>query len=124
MELIQTKYDHIFLADVKSQGVLEECAVLKEFANGDIAFFPVNNMDTLDKQRLLSIVTHRNAKMMPLWDLMRGVTLKNGRNALDYFHQYVKVRTVSGVMLLPRAGQTGVALVQEVAANVPPVEKT
>jgi hypothetical protein len=38
---------------------------------------------------------------------MSQVTLGNGANALDYFHQYVKVLTPGGAVINPTVGRIG-----------------
>jgi hypothetical protein len=56
---------------------------------------------------MVRVITKRDAHKYPLWDLLSGSTLKNGMNALDYFNQLVKVRSVSGQIFQPQSGKVG-----------------
>lgn len=102
---------HIYWIDLKNNGVLIECAVVKTDANGNRFYFEVGPLDGIDKQRLTRILTSRNARNFELWDLMSNVTLNNGVNALSYFHQLVKIISAQGVIYNPRAGVVGVGQV-------------
>lgn len=102
---------HIYWIDLKDNGVLYECAVMKTDGNGNRFYFEVGPLDGIDKQRLTRILTSRNAKSFELWDLMSNVTLNNGINALGYFHQLVKIISEQGVIYNPRAGVVGVGQV-------------
>lgn len=103
------QYPHIEWLDLQNNGVLTESAIMKRDSNGNIYFFPVTSLDSVDKQRLRNILTGRNAKNFPLWDLMQQVTLGNGVNALEYFHQLVKVLTPNGQIIDATAGRVGAA---------------
>lgn len=103
------QFPHIEWLDLQNNGVLTECAVMKRDGNGNIYFFPVTSLDSVDKQRLRNILTGRNARNFPLWDLMQQVTLGNGVNALEYFHQLVKVLTPNGQIIDATAGRVGAA---------------
>lgn len=98
---------HIRWIDLKNNGVLTECAVLKEDGFGNVYFIEIPNLDSIDKQRMARILTNRNAPNFELWDLMSQITLNNGLNALDYFHQLVKVITPKGIIMNPRQGVVG-----------------
>ncbi|MFY0655403.1 MAG: hypothetical protein JXR12_01365 [Neptunomonas phycophila] len=106
---MQGKLPHIEWLDLKGDGVLHECAIMKRDPNGNIYFFKVEPIDGVDKKRLRDIITGRNATMFPLWDLMRQNRLGNGINALDYFHQLVRVLTPSGSIMEPQYGVVGAA---------------
>ena len=100
-------FPHVQWIDLKGNGVLTECAVLKEDGFGNTFYIEIPKLDGIDKNRLLRIVSNRNARNFPLWDLMSQVTLNNGINALEYFHQLVKVITPEGVIMNPRSGEVG-----------------
>lgn len=103
------EYPHVAWADLHNNKVLVEIAVLKlDPNNGDLYYIPIAHMDDSDRKRLVSIVTKRDAHKYPLWDLMANVTLKNGMNALEYFHQLVSVRTAGGQIMRPSPGKIGV----------------
>lgn len=102
---------HIQWIDLKGNGVLTECAVFKEDGFGNTYYIEVPNLDQIDKTRLARILQSRNAETFELWDLMSQVTLNNGLNALDYFHQLVKVISPDGVVMNPRAGTVGTGTV-------------
>lgn len=100
-------YPHVKWIDLRGDGVVVECAVMKEDEFGNIYFFELSKLDSVDKQRLFRIITSRSAGQFELWDLLSQRTLGNGMNALDYFHQLVKVVTPSGKVKTPRAGEMG-----------------
>ena len=102
---------HIEWIDLKGNGVLSECAVLKEDGFGNTYYLEVPNLDMIDKTRLARILQSRKADDYELWDIMSQVTLNNGLNALEYFHQLVKVITPDGVIMNPRAGTVGTGTV-------------
>jgi len=98
---------HIFWIDLEGNGVLVQCAVMKRDEQGNIYYIPLENMDDIDRMRLLRIIKNRNATNFELWDLMSNITLNNGENALTYFHQMVLVITASGVKTTPSVGRMG-----------------
>ncbi len=100
-------FPHIQWIDLKNNGVLVECAVFKEDGFGNTYYIEVPNLDSIDKTRLVRILQNRNSGNLELWDLMSQVTLNNGMNALDYFHQLVKVISPKGIIMNPRAGTVG-----------------
>jgi len=102
------KYPHIKWLNLKNDGTATECAIVKSTMNG-IFFIPLRNLDNIDLRRIFRIIMSRNSGNIPLWDLMSQVTLKNGINALEYFHQYVKVITPTGKIMVPRVGVEGIA---------------
>lgn len=103
---------HIKWIDLKNDGVLIECAVMKEDSFGNIYFIQVNQLDSIDRRRLARILQNRNAQNFELWDLMSNITLNNGINALTYFHQLVKVITPMGVVSSPKQGEVGTGYVR------------
>ena len=95
-----SSYKFIEWMDIDGTGMLSECAILKKFESGDVYFFPLSSLDFIDKQRLHSIITGRNATMYTeLWQLLEQHTLGNGSNALMYFNQLAKQRTLTGQVL-------------------------
>lgn len=113
-----TTHPHIAWADIYGNGVLVEVAVLAlDPKNGDLHFIPIAALDAVDRQRLLKIIGKRDAVKYPLWDLLDTSTLKNGMNALEYFFQLAKVRTISGQIFRPNTGRVGVAPVGPMSAR-------
>jgi len=111
-------HPHIAWADLHANGVLIEIAVVSlDQNNGDLYFIPVAGLDRVDHERLLRIITKRDAHKYPLWDLMSNSTLKNGINALEYFHQLVKVRSVSGQFFKPGTGKVGSSMYGSMSAR-------
>ena len=108
------EYNHIAWIELHADGILHECAVLKQNNDGNILFFPVNHLDEIDRRRLSGILLDRNAGNFELWDLMAQKTLGNGVNALAYFHQLVKVLSPNGKILDPKSGQVGTAVAGQV----------
>lgn len=107
IELKEGNLPHVFWIDLKSDGVFHECVVLKKDNMGNISFFQVNSLDSIDKKRLSRILQGRLAPQMECWDLFSQQTLNNGVNALSYFHPLVKVITLSGKMFSPKHGVMG-----------------
>lgn len=105
-------YPHIEWLDLHGKGVLTECAIMKKDGNGNVYHFQIASLDSIDKTRLRNILVSRNAKNFPLWDLMQQVTLGNGINALEYFHQLVKVLTPSGQIIDATHGRMGASVVR------------
>lgn len=110
---IKGAYPHLEWLDLYGDGIAYECAIMKRDENGNVSFIKLANLDDIDKSRLRDIVTHRNAKGHALWDLMSQVTLGNGVNALEYFHQLVKILTPSGKILDPVMGRMGLSVGQQ-----------
>ncbi len=102
---------HIKWIDLNNNGVLIECAVMNEDALGNIAFVQVNQLDAVDRRRLLKIITGRTAQQFKLWDLLSNITLNNGVNALTYFHQLVRTISQNGVISSPKPGELGTGVV-------------
>lgn len=101
------QFPHVKWIDIKGNGLMVECAVMKEDAQGNIYYFELGRLDDIDRQRIARLLTSRNAPNMELWDLMSNTTLNNGVNALSYFHQLVKIISADGVVFSPRAGTVG-----------------
>lgn len=111
VRVVPGAYPHVHWIDLKGDGTMHECAVMKKDQFGNIYFFEIAKLDKVDKQRLFNFLTSRNAKQFELWDLLSQRTLGNGVNALDYFHQYVSVITPSGKVKRPRLGEIGLGTV-------------
>lgn len=104
----QEKYRHYVSMDLYGNGVAHDVLIVNEDkSNDDVYFIKVEDLDHIDRARMSNILSKRNADTMPLWDVMAQVTLKNGVNALEYFHQLVKVRTKSGQIISPSASRRG-----------------
>ena len=115
-------YPHVKWVDLQDNGTLTEVAVVKQDAENNTYFFELNKLDSIDRQRFFNIITKRHAGNFQLWDLLNQHTLGNGINALDYFHQLVKILTPSGTVIDPKAGVAGVQQVMAPPpAAVPPV---
>lgn len=103
-------HPHVAWADLQNNGILIEIAVIAlDQNNGDLYFIPIANLDNVDRERLIKVIAKRDSHKYPLWDLLSSSTLKNGMNALEYFNQLVKVRSVSGQIFAPMAGKVGVS---------------
>lgn len=113
---------HIEWVDLNNDGTLVEVAVFKRDDFGNLYFIRVDNLDNVDKSRLVKVVQNRNANMYELWDLMSNLTLGNGINALDYFHQLVQVLTPAGKIMKPKLGQVGIRLVDETISSAPTID--
>jgi hypothetical protein len=98
---------HIEWIDLYGNGMMYECAILKKDPRGNVTYFETNKLDNIDKKRLHRIVTSRNARSFPLWELMSQITLPNGMNSLEYFHQLAKTISPEGVIMSPRSGVLG-----------------
>lgn len=103
-------YPHVEWVDLYGDGTLHECAVVKRDGAGNLYFIRIKELDLTDKRRMLKILTGRNATNFALWDLLFQTTLGNGMNALDYFHQYVKMKTPRGQIMQPQVGVIGAAM--------------
>lgn len=105
----QKQYRHYVSMDLYGNGIAHNVLLVKEDEeNGDVYFIRESDLDEVDKARMRQILTKRHANTMPLWEVMAQVTLKNGKNALEYFHQLVKVRTSSGQIINPSAARRGI----------------
>lgn len=120
-----TKYEgnwpHTQWIDLKNNGVMVECAVLKEDGFGNVYYIEIPSLDAIDKNRIARILAKPRADEVPLWESMGQSQLKNGMNALDYFHQLVKIITPEGVIMNPRVGAIGTGKVDTVMPKNPQV---
>jgi hypothetical protein len=102
--------------DLKRNGVTTEVTIINLIEVGDdedgnaaheIWFIKNDELDNIDRQRLLEVLqkSARVNDFQPLYETLADVTLGNGENALDYFHQYVKVLYPSGVIQRPKLGR-------------------
>ena len=107
VELKDSTAPHCKFVDLFNNGVMHECAIMKTDDVGNMYFFEVGALDRIDKSRLVRILSDRNVNNFELWDLMAQHTLNNGVNALEYFHQMVKVLTPNGQIISPRDGVKG-----------------
>lgn len=100
-------YPHVEWIDLHNDGNLHEVAVVKRDNFGNLYFLQLRNLDVIDKRRLVGILSNRNAPNMELFELFSQITLGNGVNALEYFHQLVMVKTPAGQIMKPQLGQIG-----------------
>lgn len=100
-------YPHIEWLDLHSDGNLHEVAVVKRDQYGNTYFLQLRELDVIDRRRLVGILSNRNAPNMELYELFSQITLGNGVNALEYFHQLVKVKTPGGQVMKPQIGIQG-----------------
>lgn len=103
----QQVYNHYRAMDIYGNGIGYNVLIIKEDANGDVYFIREEDLDGIDLKRMAHILNRRDANTTALWDVMDQVTLKNGVNALEYFHQLVQVRTSSGQLISPSATRRG-----------------
>lgn len=104
------QFPHIEYVDLDNNGIaVEIVAIKRDKGNGDLFYIPVHELDSVDRSRIVSILRKRDAARYEMWDLLHNTTLGNGENALEYFHQLVKVKTASGQTLTPGMGRTGIA---------------
>jgi len=102
-------YRHYVSMDLYGNGIGYNVVIIKEDENtGDVYFIKEEDLDIIDRKRMRQILAKRNAEQFPLWDLLAQTTLKNGVNALDYFHQMVQVRTTSGQIIPPSSVRQGI----------------
>ena len=105
---------HVEWVDLGDNGVAIELVVVKrDPTNNDLYFIKTEDMDEIDRRRLVNILKKRDAAKYQLWDLLSNTTLGNGENALDFFHQLVRVKTASGQILVPGTGRAGVVMKPE-----------
>lgn len=107
IDIRDSNLPHVKFIDLRNNGIMEEVAVLQKFNNGDVAYIPISALDDTDKTRLLKIVNSEHARMFPLYELMKSHTLKNGVNALEYFHQLARVRTATGLIIEANPARRG-----------------
>lgn len=100
-------YPHVEWIDLQNNGQLTEVAVIKRDQIGNIYFIALHSLDNIDKRRIAGILSNRNAASVELYELLSQITLGNGVNALEYFHQLVKVRSPQGHVDRPQVGRIG-----------------
>jgi hypothetical protein len=99
---------HVSTIDLFNNGVAYEVIVMRHNKqNGDVYFIRTDYLDDIDRNRAAKILSKRDAARYEAWDLFSQVTLANGVNALEYFHQFVKVRTRSGEIMAPSLHRAG-----------------
>lgn len=106
------QFPHIAAADL-GQGMAHDIAVMAiDNRNGDLYFIRLDHLDSIDIKRLRQIILSRDSARYPLWDLMSQKTLPNGMNALEFFQQFVKGRSVGGQIFRPGEGSRGITMPQ------------
>lgn len=113
LELFPTDIPHVVRMDLDDDGVTHECAIVKQDQFGNVIYLKISDMDMIDRERLSKVLMSRFASNLPLWDLLSQTTLKNGINALNYFHQLVKGINGEGDHFVPRIGTAGYASVNQ-----------
>lgn len=114
------QFPHIAAVDLFGKNVANEVAVVAiDQRNGDLFFIRLDHLDPIDIKRLRQIILSRDSVHYPLWDLMSQKTLQNGMNALEFFQQFVKVRTIGGQILTPGAGARGLPINSELGYRGP-----
>jgi hypothetical protein len=99
---------HLKYVDLYNNGVLYEVIVVQfNKENGDLFYIRTMDLDPIDADRMGRILKRRDAERLALWDLLDGITLNNGMNALNYFHQLVMVKTNSGEIMKPDIRRRG-----------------
>lgn len=117
------QFAHIEWLELHNDSIMHECAVMSRDRFGNVLFFKLNDLDDIDKRRLVSILMDRNAGNLPLWDVMMNRTLGNGVNALAYFNQLVRMLTPNGKILDPKAGVQGISQGQVTLPTANPANK-
>jgi len=95
---------------------------MDRFKEQNIYYIEIPSLDGIDKNRIARILAKPRASEVPLWESMGLSQLKNGMNALDYFHQLVKIITPEGVIMNPRVGAIGTGKVDTVIPKNPQAE--
>lgn len=91
------QFPHIAAVDLYGKNTAVEVAVMAiDERNNDLYFIRLDHLDPIDLKRLRQIILSRDSVRYPLWDLMSQKTLPNGMNALEFFQQFVRFRTVHG----------------------------
>jgi hypothetical protein len=99
---------HLKYVDLYNNGVVYEVIVLQfNPENGDLFYIRTMDLDSIDADRMGRILKRRDADRLAMWDLLDGITLNNGMNALKYFHQLVMVKTGSGEIMKPDIRRRG-----------------
>lgn len=104
------QYPHVEWLDLNNDGNLHEVAVVKRDRLGNVYFLQLRELDVIDRRRLAGILTNRNAPNMELFELFSQITLGNGMNALEYFHQLVRIKTAAGPIV--QSGRAGQRMIQ------------
>lgn len=95
-----TNTPHVYWVDLYNNNIAVQVAVMAfDQRNRDLHFMRIDSLDAIDQNRLIKVLSRRDARNYALWDLLSQQTLKNGMNALEFFHQFVKIRTVHGPIL-------------------------
>lgn len=100
IEMKATNIPHIFMIDIDDSGMYRECAVVKLFEDGSIAYVQIDTLHPIDKARLKKVVTSIHADKYPLFELLSQAKFSNGLNALDYIHtNFVKIKRPKGASM-------------------------
>lgn len=100
------EYPHIAAVDLFGKQIANEIAVMAlDQRNGDLYFIRLDHLDPIDIKRLRQLILMRDSARYPLWDLMSQKNLPNGMNSLEFFQQFVMVRTIGGQIVKPGAAR-------------------
>ena len=105
---VPTGLPHVEWIDLHNDGIAQEIIVMsRNQTTGDIYFIAIQDLDQIDRLRMLRVLKRKDAAKYPLYELLANETLKNGMNALEFFHQLVKIRTAAGKILAVDSGKRG-----------------
>lgn len=113
------QFPHIAAVDLGKNMAIEIAVMAIDARNSDLFFIRLDHLDPIDIKRLKQIILTRDSARYALWDLMSQKTLPNGMNALEFFQQFVKIRTVSGQIVAPGSGQRGLPINAELGYKGP-----
>lgn len=125
-QLTASAKKHIQWLPLYDQHVNIECAVLRRFPNNDILVVTIESLDEIDRKRLLNAFMRTNSHALELWEVLQSITMNNGINALEYFHQLAIMKTASGVIMKPQVGRAsaGVAVSPKQSSVAQPIADT
>ncbi len=116
-QLTASAKKHIQWLPLYDQHVNIECAVLRRFPNNDILVVTIESLDEIDRKRLLNAFMRTNSHALELWEVLQSITMNNGINALEYFHQLAIMKTASGVVMKPQIGRASASAAATVPAS-------
>lgn len=106
------EFQHVQYLDLYGNGLFTEVVVIKEEINGDKYFLQTNLLDVIDLERLRNILDKRDSNLYAMWDLMSQTQLRNGMNALEYFHQLTRIKTKAGPIVQPSSSRSRMVQIQ------------
>lgn len=95
--LKKTALPHVYECDIDDTGLLKEIFLLKKFDDGTLFYIDISQLHNIDKARLRKIVSAPHAAQDEAWELLSRNRLRNGMNALVFFHtNFVKTKRPRG----------------------------